>query len=382
MELKYKVSRAGRKQMVAIISREARTRAVYTGLPECAFVIGNIKVTRDGRLLWDNRTEEGFIEMVKEALADEGFRPEQQEETAQECTNPGTQETDAAIGMPEVRDAALRESEAAETDLLENQGEDAAAIEGNSDAGGNHEEASDVGTVETDGAMESQEEGLHNPNGPYRPEENGQGTSGDPGTDGTSGNDDSLEEPEEGATDQETTGGSNAAEDGHGRLVISVPEGTLTEEALGKLEKIIASKQSLLKKALETDSLIIEHVDGKISFPWFKDPEGDPYTSAAYSHLISALCKMAKEAKRVVATEKETESEKYTFRCFLLRLGFVGPEYKHERAVLLKNLSGHSAFKTQAEADAFYEKLKAKRDAAKDGNAQPDGQGEEETTEA
>ena len=43
--------------------------------------------------------------------------------------------------------------------------------------------------------------------------------------------------------------------------------------------------------------------------------------------------------------EREVENEKYAFRCFLLRLGFIGEEYKVERKILLKNLTGSSAFK-------------------------------------
>jgi hypothetical protein len=54
---------------------------------------------------------------------------------------------------------------------------------------------------------------------------------------------------------------------------------------------------------------------------------------------------MARNAKRVTATEKEVDNEKYAFRCFLLRLGFIGAEYKTERKILLKNLTGSSAFK-------------------------------------
>ena len=46
-----------------------------------------------------------------------------------------------------------------------------------------------------------------------------------------------------------------------------------------------------------------------------------------------------------MAKEKEVENDKYAFRCFLLRLGFIGSEYKEERRILLKNLSGSSAFK-------------------------------------
>lgn len=57
---------------------------------------------------------------------------------------------------------------------------------------------------------------------------------------------------------------------------------------------------------------------------------------------------MAKTQQRVNATQKQVDNEKYAFRCFLLRLGFVGSEFKTERKILLKNLSGNSAFKNGA----------------------------------
>ena len=50
-------------------------------------------------------------------------------------------------------------------------------------------------------------------------------------------------------------------------------------------------------------------------------------------------------AKRVTAKAKPVANEKYAFRCFLLRLGFIGKEWKDERKTLLKNLSGSSAFR-------------------------------------
>ena len=34
-----------------------------------------------------------------------------------------------------------------------------------------------------------------------------------------------------------------------------------------------------------------------------------------------------------------------SFRCFLLRLGFIGKEYKTARKILLRNLTGNSAFR-------------------------------------
>ena len=69
---------------------------------------------------------------------------------------------------------------------------------------------------------------------------------------------------------------------------------------------------------------------------------------AAYSRFIGALCAAAKKQKRVTAHEKAVDNEKYTFRCFLLRLGFIGDEYKQVRKILLKNLAGNSAFKSGA----------------------------------
>ena len=80
-----------------------------------------------------------------------------------------------------------------------------------------------------------------------------------------------------------------------------------------------------------------------MAFPWFAQVDAD--SSAANTHFISALCEMSRNAKRVTATEKPVENEKYAFRCFLLRLGFIGSEYKAERKILLKNLTGSSAFK-------------------------------------
>ena len=68
---------------------------------------------------------------------------------------------------------------------------------------------------------------------------------------------------------------------------------------------------------------------------------------------------MASNAKRVTATEKAVDNEKYSFRCFLLRLGFIGAEYKLERKILLrnllKNLTGSSAFKDGGKSDEVSE---------------------------
>lgn len=73
--------------------------------------------------------------------------------------------------------------------------------------------------------------------------------------------------------------------------------------------------------------LPITEEDDKLSFPWFTT-EPDPDEVRAYTHFITALCEMARNQKRVTAKEKETDNDKYAFRCFLLRLGFIGTDYK------------------------------------------------------
>ena len=91
----------------------------------------------------------------------------------------------------------------------------------------------------------------------------------------------------------------------------------------------------------------------------------EPEEAQAYMSFLTALRAMAKEAKRVLAKETEVENEKYAFRCFLLRLGFIGSDSKEARKILLRNLSGHSAFRNKAEEEKFRANQKAKRVTAK-----------------
>ena len=84
-----------------------------------------------------------------------------------------------------------------------------------------------------------------------------------------------------------------------------------------------------------------------------------PDETTAYMAFLAALCRMARDAKRVIATEKPVESEKYAFRIFLIRLGFNGPEHKAVRCILLQRLSGNAAFRNDEEEKKFQERRKA-----------------------
>ena len=127
-------------------------------------------------------------------------------------------------------------------------------------------------------------------------------------------------------------------------LTIAVP---LEKVKVGNLTNLLKVKGELIKKALGADDIRIEVDDEKVSFPWFSElPDAD--SCKAYQNFIVALCKMSKEQKRINSTEKEVENEKYAFRCFLLRLGFIGADFKTDRKILLKNLEGSAAFKNGA----------------------------------
>ncbi len=130
-------------------------------------------------------------------------------------------------------------------------------------------------------------------------------------------------------------------EDDSTGLTVSIP---LDKVAVGNLTNLLEAKGSLIKKALGINNLPVEIGEDAVSFPWFTEvPDAD--TAKAYTEFISSLCKMSREQKRITSSEKAVDNEKYAFRCFLLRLGFIGTEYKTARKILLKNLSGLSAFK-------------------------------------
>lgn len=142
-----------------------------------------------------------------------------------------------------------------------------------------------------------------------------------------------VETKQEETETEETTG-----------LTISMP---LDKVAVGNLTKLLDAKGSLIRKALGVTDIRIEISEDKVSFPWFETIPS-PEELDAYTKFIAALCEMSVKAKRVTAKEKEVDNDKYAFRCFLLRLGFIGAEFKAERKILLQNLTGSAAFKSDA----------------------------------
>jgi hypothetical protein len=150
--------------------------------------------------------------------------------------------------------------------------------------------------------------------------------------------------PKEWEENMEENTGEEPAEN-HIELTVTMP---IEKVEVKNLINLLEAKGDLIKKALEIDEVEVE-VDedkGTVSFPWFKAIS--PEEGRTYTTFISALCKMSVNQKRITAKAKDNENEKYAFRCFLLRLGFIGDEYKADRKILLKNLTGSAAFKSGA----------------------------------
>ncbi len=140
------------------------------------------------------------------------------------------------------------------------------------------------------------------------------------------------------------TEGRQTADSEEFGLTVSMPRSNFSEGALENLQALVEAKGELIRHALDVEELPIEISEDEVSFPWFEELP-TPEDIKAYTHFISALSEMAINQKRITVKEKEVENEKYAFRCFLLRLGFIGKDYKDERKILLRNLTGSSAFK-------------------------------------
>ena len=103
--------------------------------------------------------------------------------------------------------------------------------------------------------------------------------------------------------------------------------------------------------------------DGKMAFtlPAINDPD----MILAFTHLAAAMAQQARGQKRIRPDETIEENEKYYMRIWLLRLGFGGKEGKEVRNLLLKNLKGHSAFRTEENKQRWQEARRNEREAAR-----------------
>ncbi len=65
----------------------------------------------------------------------------------------------------------------------------------------------------------------------------------------------------------------------------------------------------------------------------------------SYIQLCLALSQMAKDARSASPRPQQTENPKFAMRTWLLRLGFIGDEFKTARDLFTRRLSGDAAFR-------------------------------------
>ncbi len=177
---------------------------------------------------------------------------------------------------------------------------------------------------------------------------------------------------------------------------VSLPVEGMTVEGLKNLIYLIHSKQYLINRAFAEEvfripAALVEELGGAevssteaflqafqnhaegcrgISFPdgkaAFTLPAiNDPDMIQAFTELTAAMAQQAKEQKRIKPKETIEENEKYYMRIWLLRLGFGGAEGKEVRNLLLKNLKGHSAFRTEENKQRWQAARQSEREAAR-----------------
>ena len=143
----------------------------------------------------------------------------------------------------------------------------------------------------------------------------------------------------------------SATSDGYS-LTVEIPLTGFTPDKLDNLTRLVNAKTPLICMALGVDDLPIQIQDERIAFPWFPavDPKAIDYSDrmAAYNAFLTLLCQTALNKTRVNAKERETDNPKFAMRVWLISLGMVGVEYKTARRLLLRNLSGNSAFRSGA----------------------------------
>lgn len=288
-----------RKVMVEALSELMGIEAMYMKVPTCAYKIDCFTVTKDGALEFEEPLTEEQLGKLLEFLASRGF-------TAKDMLAESKEPEDAADATEEPAENTENATESAENaENVENITESAKA---------------------TEEAVEALGEGM--------PSETAEGNADTTET-ATEASEGTVKDLEDDEPTPENTG-----------LTIALP---IDKVNIENLQRLLDGKGSLLKKALGIEALPIEVSEDKVSFPWFTSiPSLDEIK--AYTELISAICRKSKERSRITVKDHPVENEKYAFRCFLLGLGFIGKNYKEERKILLRNLSGNSAFKTEKEA--------------------------------
>lgn len=166
-------------------------------------------------------------------------------------------------------------------------------------------------------------------------------------------------------------------------IEFSIPIGNADKTAVINFVNMLYSKQYLINRALQIAALSIHdnflkefeskelseitndeysgfRIENDCLIFNYPNTEGGEMLKAYMTLMCMAFAK-AKESTRVQAKLTQPENEKYYMRCWLIRLGLGGKGGAETRKALLKNLKGHTAFRTEEDIEKAKEKYKQKK---------------------
>lgn len=88
----------------------------------------------------------------------------------------------------------------------------------------------------------------------------------------------------------------------------------------------------------------------------------NPDKMKAYTQLAASIVAACQQATRVSSAETISDNEKFYVRAWLVRIGMDSAEYKQTRRLLMEDLKGHSAFKTEEQKERHRNKYQAKKE--------------------
>ena len=342
--LKFNRNTEERKTIATRLGELTGLQPFYTRTPRYAYEIGPYTVDRDGDLFVD---EEQADADILTALMDEGLI------TGGEVV--GEADDREPDGTQEAREAQDGVGESAETENSESTEPDMTAQDSVS---------------EESVTAEPQSAG--------------------PDTEGTG-----CADPE---NSENTDGDATGEEPLDMNMNFEIPLGAHTGATLRNLVNLIYSRGPLVNQAtgghFEADAGLIEALKddrctytranffraiadyedqhGKSLYGLTITPESVSFTGfgeaadvdhlRAFGHLAVMMNNQALHQKRIQAKAVDAANEKYAMRIWLVRIGMDGDEFKQTRKILMEKLTGHSAFRTPAEAEKAKAKAQKKRD--------------------
>lgn len=351
--LKFNRNTEERKTIAARLGELTGMQPFYTRAPRYAYEVGPYTIDRDGDLFVDEEQADADIltALMNEGLITGGEVVGDANEREPDTESDGMQEAreiqDGAGESEEIEDPESTESDMTASDSIsdEDASEESVSQEPQSDG---------PDTEETDHAA------------PEDPED----------TDGDAAGEEPLDM----------------------NMNFEIPLGAHTGATLRNLVNLIYSRGPLVNQAtgghFEADTGLIEALKddrctytranffrsvadyedrhGKSLYGLTITPETVSFTGfgeaadvdhlRAFGHLAVMMNNQALHQKRIQAKAVDAANEKYAMRIWLVRIGMDGEEFKQTRKILMENLTGHSAFRTPAEAEKAKAKAQKKRD--------------------